>query len=349
MLKRLKLLALGAARACGAQALVLDSRWRRRRLLILCYHGVSLDDEHRWDPALYMSREAFRRRLERLRADQCAVLPFDEALRRVYAGDLPPRAIALTFDDGFYDFCGAAWPVLREFAFPATVYLTTYYALNNLPVFDPACRYLLWKGGGRTLDWPEILPEAVTLDPTGQAAADRMIKQYCLANHLDAAGKHRVLEEMAGRLGVDFAAICSRRILHLMTAEESASLAQAGVDLQLHTHRHRVSRRRETFWREIDENRGHVERMSGRAARHFCYPGGVHLPELPEWLAERGVASAVTCRPGLVSGNTDRFALPRLVDTGNLSEDEFAAWISGVAALLPKRRHVPSDGQILDE
>ena len=54
MLRKAKLATLGLLRSAGAFELVANSKWRRERLLILCYHGISLEDEHQWRPALYM-------------------------------------------------------------------------------------------------------------------------------------------------------------------------------------------------------------------------------------------------------------------------------------------------------
>jgi hypothetical protein len=67
------------------------TRWQQQRLLILGYHGISLDDEHGWDAELYMPGSVLRRRLELIRDTGCRVLPLDEAVHRMYAGDLPPR------------------------------------------------------------------------------------------------------------------------------------------------------------------------------------------------------------------------------------------------------------------
>lgn len=53
----------GALNASGALSICRDSAWRQRRLLILCYHGVSLDDEHLWNPELYVSPNRFEGRL----------------------------------------------------------------------------------------------------------------------------------------------------------------------------------------------------------------------------------------------------------------------------------------------
>lgn len=129
-----------------------ESAWRRKRLLILGYHGVSTHDEHEWDGELYMPPSLVRERFETLRRGQYQVLPLGEAVSRLYDGSLPPRAVAITFDDGAYDFYTHARPLLEEFSFPATVYLTSYYSRYQRPVFNTMLRYLFWKGRDKTLD-----------------------------------------------------------------------------------------------------------------------------------------------------------------------------------------------------
>src|SRR5215218_5126324 len=135
-----KQLILRTTRVSGLNAAVKRTAWRNARLCILCYHGISLRDEHVADPALYVSRSLFRRRLEHLRGGSYNVLPLGEALSRLYSGKLPDRSVAITFDDGTRDFAEIAVPLLAEFGMPATVYLTTYYCENRLPVFDTSLR-----------------------------------------------------------------------------------------------------------------------------------------------------------------------------------------------------------------
>src|SRR5438105_4288124 len=173
-----------AANMLGISSRMLSSQWRQSRLLILCYHGISLADEHEWSPGLYISANLFRARLQQLKDRRCAVLPLGDAIERLYAGTLPPRAVALTFDDGFHDFYALAWPILKEFGWPATVYLTTYYSKFQQPVFDPMCCYLFWKSKKSTLEWPEIFSHKVTLDFEGRKAAELGIKGYGLRHKL---------------------------------------------------------------------------------------------------------------------------------------------------------------------
>jgi peptidoglycan/xylan/chitin deacetylase (PgdA/CDA1 family) len=157
ILRTARLTVLKTLDAVGLDDSAMLMRWRQNRVLIIGYHGISIDDEHLWDPELYMRRSKLQRRLELIRETRCHVLPLDEAVRRMYAGNLPPRSVVLTFDDGMHDFYACAFPITESFGFPATVYLTTYYAEFNRPVYDAMVSYLLWKARGRVLRWPDVL------------------------------------------------------------------------------------------------------------------------------------------------------------------------------------------------
>ncbi len=347
MLRSIKLGVLSAAANCGLSAQLLNSDWRRQRLLILCYHGVSLDDEHEWNPALYIEGRQLRQRLQYLQQEDCQVLGLDEALRRLYVGTLPKRAVTMTFDDGLRDFYRIAYPLLKEFRVPATVYLTTYYSKFNRPVFDLMSSYLLWKARGQTLLWPDVL-SPVVLDSAGRVAAHAGIKEFALRNRLSAVEKDQLLSSLAERLRIDYEELCCRGLLQIMTPGEIKEIAENGIDIQLHTHRHRVSQKPELFRREIEQNRSCLLAAGGKPAEHFCYPGGLHLPEFPGWLKECGVKTATTCEPGIASRRANPFLLPRLVDSSLLTTTEFNSWVSGLASLLPQRTLPMSYDQLLE-
>ena len=98
----LKTALFACANAAGVSGCFANTAWRCRRLLILCYHGVSLGDEHQWNPTLYISPRTLSRRLDALRRLGCSVLSLSEAIDRLYETSLPKRAVVLTFDDGYY-------------------------------------------------------------------------------------------------------------------------------------------------------------------------------------------------------------------------------------------------------
>jgi peptidoglycan/xylan/chitin deacetylase (PgdA/CDA1 family) len=334
---------LGASSRLGLLHGVRDSAWRQRRLLILCYHSISLDDEHEWSGTYSMSPALLESRLRMLRDGGYNVLPLDEAVRRLYEGTLPPRSVALTFDDGMFDFRARALPLLQQFGFPATVYLTTYYSDYKKPIFGLLCSYLLWRARARNPQ-PDVSPLFGTAlpwrlaDAAGRARAHRDMMAYCDREQLTLPERSALAERLADLLGDDYDAIRAKRILTVMTRDEAAEVARSGIDVELHTHRHRTPNDHALFLREITDNRARIAQIRDGAARHFCYPSGVYREEFLPWLREAGVTTATTCDPGLASTRSDPLLLPRLVDTSFLSPLDVEGWMTGMSAFFMPRK-----------
>jgi peptidoglycan/xylan/chitin deacetylase (PgdA/CDA1 family) len=72
----------------------------------------------------YCHYRRFQRQMAFLRRFRFNVLSLDEALACLYGEQpVPPRAVVLTFDDGYENFYQYAWPVLERYGFPSMVYL----------------------------------------------------------------------------------------------------------------------------------------------------------------------------------------------------------------------------------
>ncbi len=324
--------ALSTLRSVGAFSIARHSQRRTNKLLILCYHGLSLADEHEWRPDLYISAEQFRQRLTCLRDLKASVLPLGEALSRLRKGTLPPRSVTLTFDDGFYDFAVHAAPVLSKFGYPSTVYLTTHYSNYRLPINNLVLDYLLWKTGQSSVSLPEYgLPEAMPV--AGHADRQKLvqhIRQWMEHHDLDTAARDEVARNIAERLGVDYADILRRRMLQILSPEDVSKIVRAGVDVQLHTHRHRMPLEQALFNREIEDNRGRIFELTGKMPVHFCYPSGIYAPEFFAWLKSCGVQSATTCEKGMAVQNSEMMRLPRVLDDSNMPMLRFESVVSGL-------------------
>jgi peptidoglycan/xylan/chitin deacetylase (PgdA/CDA1 family) len=340
LLKPAKLLALRVGKSIGVFDALRRSHWRKNQLLILAYHGISSNDEHLWDPELYITPEYFRRRMQALKDFGCEVLPLAAALERLWNKTLPTCSVVLTFDDGGCDFYLQAFPILREFGWPATVYLTSYYSQYNRPVFDVMCSYLFWKGRDRVLEMNGLMGGSVKFElrsESERAAAVRSIRTFARRERFSAREKDKLLSSIAERLGVDYQAILEKRILHLLSAEELAGLVSAGVDIQLHTHRHHAPKTRDAFLVEVEQNRSFISRFT-ESPRHFSYPHGLYDTCYDDWLSACDVASATTCEPGLATSHSNPYKLPRLVDTSSIGLIELEGWISGFSKFLPRKR-----------
>ncbi len=315
----------------------LARRVTARQLRILCYHGLSLDDEHLYSPSLFMRAETVRSRLETLVREKYPVLPLAQATEDLQRGTLPPCATVITYDDGFYANLKNGAALFREFTLPTTFYVTTYYVVKQTPIFRLAVQYMFWKTGRSDLrldGLPGFPDEPVDLRAPGR----REEAMWQLIRHgetsLDEPGRVSLCRELSSRLDVDYDELARSRKLGLMSLAEVAALAELGVDIQLHTHRHQFPADEAEVRREIADNRAVLEPILGRRCQHLCYPSGVYGEVQWPWLEVEGIVSAVTCEVGTNDSSTPRYGLRRFLDSESVLPIEFEAELSGFAELM---------------
>ena len=324
--------------ACRALGLFRLARLvTRKNLRILCYHGFSLDDEHEFRNMLFITEATFRQRLRYLRDQGFVVLPLAEALERLARNDLPADACAVTIDDGFFSTKQVAHPLLSEFGFPYTVYVTTYYCEHNSPIFRLAVQYVLWKSGGKKVDLealgvPRIEPRIQRDGSLIPGDAGAIIDHG--ERNLDEDGRIDLTEHLAAQLGVDYAALRDSRRMSLMTPAEVREIAELGVDIQLHTHTHRIPEDPALATWEIKRNAESLAELSPRPLEHFCYPSGRWSEKHFPVLEALGVRSATTTDRGLADRADGRYQIPRLLDREAITQISFESEVSGFGDFL---------------
>jgi peptidoglycan/xylan/chitin deacetylase (PgdA/CDA1 family) len=119
------------------------------KIPVLMYHEIA--DRRDTASRLAVTPEAFASQLAYLREEGFTTISVAK-LASALAGEpgrLPERPVVITFDDGFADFHGAALPVLRQYGFTATVFVTTGWIAD-------AGRHEAGNRPGRMLSWSQI-------------------------------------------------------------------------------------------------------------------------------------------------------------------------------------------------
>lgn len=289
-----------------------------------------------------MQRSTFERRMQLLRDWGAEVLPLESALERMAQDTLPEKAVVITIDDGWFGTYDAMWPVLREFGFPATLYVCSYYIEHSGFVFNMFVDYAL-----RTSTQPRLALEDVAPGLTGhfdlRDPSQRSQAREALVRHgedtLTFEQREALCTALADTLGVDSDSARAARLLQFMNGRELAALAAEGLDLQLHTHTHRFSTDDPSSARdELARNQAYLADFDIARPRHFCYPSGRYAAAHAEWLRELGIASATTTDFGLASRANSPYYLPRICDSEAMPEIDFMAAVTGFKDLVSTLR-----------
>lgn len=297
---------LSAADRLGMFALA--RRASARRLRILCYHGLWVTPGFQYGNRLFMPPGQFEARMKRLRRLGYPVLGLDAAIRGLADGSLPDNAVVITIDDGWASTHSHMLPPLEAEGLPSTVYVTSWYVGRDLPVVNKAVDYLHARAGRGDA---EVAARTAAIEA------------------LDEAERGAALRELSSSLGIPLDWWETRQF-HSMTPAEVADCARRGMDVQLHTHRHRAAPG--NLGPELDLNRARLAAWTGLPPahfNHFCYPSGEYEPEAEPVLAAQGVLSATLVDQGTNAPGAHPYRLRRFLDGRTVSEAEFDAYLAG--------------------
>jgi peptidoglycan/xylan/chitin deacetylase (PgdA/CDA1 family) len=308
------------------------ARGRRRRQkedapLILLYHRIV---ERETDPlGVCVSPANFAQQLEVLRATREPV-----PLAGILSSDLPSRAAAVTFDDGYHDNLEHAAPALADARVAATLFVATGAVAEGGGFWWDELERLL-----RTA--PEDVEASLMLEIDGQrrefragSERERRIARRHLHAWLQPMPPEVIvsaLSSLRGWAGVS-ADGGTPGLDRAMTPDELRAFAGIpGVTVGAHTRSHRSLRHADpaTQDSEIGGSRADVAGWLGTEPACFSYPFGVPGADFDDGVAARvraaGFTLAVTTTPGAVRG-ADPFKLPRRV-VPDIAGEEFEAWL----------------------
>lgn len=260
-------------------------------LRVLMFHRIA--DPHRtlWlNPGLVSATPAVFARIAELLAREYYVASMDEALEAVVRNrPLPARAVLLTFDDAYRDFAANAWPILKRYGLPATLFVPTAYAENQPREFwwDRLYRALRSAPVDRLDDTP--VGPVLFNTPERLRRATRKLQSYLKSvPHVDAMG---VVDRLCETLQCP--SLPSRSTL---TWPELRALAQDGVTLAPHTRTHPLLTRvtAAQVREEIAASRDELTRETGQCPPAFAYPAGAFDRSVQKVLREEGFQLAFT-------------------------------------------------------
>jgi peptidoglycan/xylan/chitin deacetylase (PgdA/CDA1 family) len=310
------------------------SRFTAQQPRILCYHGVSLEDEHRFRPGLFLRGETFASRLRLLRKWSMRPVTLDALYEAAGKGYFESGMVVVTIDDGWAGIAQGMLPELAKHGYPATLYLSSYFVNARRPVFKVAVAYLFWKYGCRFE--PRNDSRISMFNSCTMLDLEQVLE---IAKAMGSQWEQPILEELCEYFGESLDSWRRSGKFHFLDAETIRALAAEGLNVELHTHRHRFSELDcAAAAREIAANSLYIKSLTGRCPRHFCFPRGEYRPEQLSILQSAGILTATTTRNELVSLSDSRLEWPRIVDSESVTELEFEAELTGFMSILRRLR-----------
>jgi peptidoglycan/xylan/chitin deacetylase (PgdA/CDA1 family) len=260
---------------------------------------------------------------------------------------LPPRAVVLTFDDGWRDNYEYAFPILRQYGLPATIFLSTGY-IGTDRIFWPErllAALSAMKDGSQDGDKakPEGLPDGLSrqidrwVDGPRKFDHDRATEIVEEMKLMPSSIREEVVAEFSRRVGRNTPPTESRIMLNW---DEVRTMQSAGICFGSHgvTHELFTHLSSESLADELRLSAEKIEKETGIRPTHLAYPNGNYTSEIVEAVKLAGYRSAVTVELGLACAKDNRYRLPRVnvhqnVSTGpsgGFSRARFACHIDGV-------------------
>jgi peptidoglycan/xylan/chitin deacetylase (PgdA/CDA1 family) len=311
-------------RAISLSHKLIGATWGSQRLTVLTYHSVPAEFDP-LSPSDHITAKMFGQQM-RLIAAEFKVLPLHDAVALMREGRLPPRALSITFDDGYVNNHDVALPILMALGLTATFFVCTAYLDGGL-MFNDMILEAIRASNKTELDARELgLDLGILPLQDAQARAASAIQLIQHTKYLKGEARTQACDRLWEMLtGQGLARVPKL----MMNAGELQHLHRQGMTLGGHTHNHPILSQctPEETRVEIETNRARLRDITGLTPTTFAYPNGRPNDDFDhrhsDVVKQAGYECAFTTARGICTGESDPYQLPR-----------FAPWPTSMERLM---------------
>lgn len=314
---------------------------------ILTYHRVLSAEDLRTNivqPGMYVRDDVFEMHMRYLQ-ERFEILSLSELLARWRAGrwETQRAACVITFDDGWLDNYRNAYPILKRYGLPATIFLPTDFVgtsrwfwperlgylllAADAPSCEPDRRDAFYRALTGTLQAERQERDAPPDRMVGPDAHDRFIEA---CKDLEADRLERLLANVGDILGVT---VPECRVL--MNWSEVREMSRHGISFGSHSCSHRLMTQisEKEARQEARSSYEQLQESGAATVPVFCYPNGNYNDLVQRLVQEAGYQAAASCDSGLErEAPANVWALRRISIHHDISESPalYALALSGV-------------------
>lgn len=297
------------------------------QVVILLYHRVSPDEDN-WFLTKPLSPQSFEKQVEDF-SQSYELLSLDKLAWYIQQKKaLPKKALVITLDDGYKDNYLHAYPILKKYHAPATIFLATGHIGTDR---------LFWYNKVQYVIHATCLVEADVADLGKfrlQSRSDRLKASSVVVERLKRMPeweRNSLVDRLANALSVNIPDDLAKGFV--LSWDEVREMSSDGIAFGAHTVSHPILTNlplEQAKW-EIAQSKKDIEERLGQPVTAFAYPNGGTRDfntQITNFVKESGFLYAVTAIPQWIGPKANIYELGRIY----VSEDpnQFKVLFSGL-------------------
>jgi peptidoglycan/xylan/chitin deacetylase (PgdA/CDA1 family) len=292
----------------------------RKNVIILMYHGFFTETReksieqcaNRW-----CSIQRFEEQVKHLKQNY-EVISLERLIEH-YTNDkdIPPNSVIITMDDGYKSNYLLAYPILKKYRIPVTIFLTTNFIEHKQYLWVDRLEHAIWTAKCDTIAF-KLDNQNYEYKIDNECA--KLVSVQEIRSRLTSLSPDEVesvIHEIEEKTNSDTRNNRSLSTIQLPLEwdEIEDMLKHNLVSIGSHsvTHPNLTKCTKEQLRYEIIESRKNIERRVGTKCTFFCYPFGKYNNRVKKFVENAGYSCGVAIKGSFENQTkTDRFELSRI-------------------------------------
>lgn len=249
----------------------------KKELIVLAYHRVTdhdLNTYQYYDGLISATTEEFDFQIAYIKK-HFTPISMDQVINHVeHDHPLPPKAILVTFDDGFDDNYHNAFPILKKHNVPATIFVSTELISTTQSIWFDQLAALIRNTNQQKIEIQE-LGQIFHLNSNKENRSDSQNEIFAVLKSTEGKLMKAILARLFKEFSNELSLLPSEKS-RMLTWEQIQEMSKFDIQFGSHTVSHPILSQLslEDLQFELKESRTILEKMVGKVVKSISYPNG---------------------------------------------------------------------------
>ena len=263
----------------------------KSQVIILVYHRIGpMTDKWSNSP---LHQELFEEQMNYF-SKNFEIISLNNLSEMIAKGTIPEKAVVITFDDGYKDNYEVAFPILKKYNAPATIFLATGPIEQKKLFWWDLVNYVLFHTDMKSIDINDMGSYQLGSEEDKTKAGLNIQEKL---KKMDNSKKEFIIDELINLTGVNIPEKLGKK--YVLSWNEIKRMNKSGIEFGSHTVTHPILTNvslDEAKW-EIVNSKNCIEENLGTDVKSFAYPNGDFNDEISSLVESLGFSSSVSVFP----------------------------------------------------